>query len=120
MLYIKSLEVTRRRLGDQHPRTFRTMRTLGSLYLSQARLAEAEPLLVNALEGQQRIQEEHPDTLDSLRQLAELYRLDMRFQHSIPLLEGLLKGLEPGRAPTTRTHSTPWPCWVTATDRPDE
>ena len=52
--------------------------------------------------------------------LAVLYRLDRKFHHSIPLLEGVLKGTRDKWAPTTRTHSTPWPCWVTATDMPDD
>ncbi len=51
------------------------MISLGSLYETEGRFEEAEPLLKRALAGAERVLgKEHPTTLEALRHSAELYR----------------------------------------------
>jgi len=50
------------------------MNDLAILYKEQKRYNEAEPLLLEAIEGRkQKLGQQHPDTFDSVRNLIELY-----------------------------------------------
>ena len=69
------------------------MCNLGGLYMDQGKLAQAEPLLVRALEIARRTRgQTHPDTLTMATKLAVLYWRDRKFDLSGPLFEDVLKG----------------------------
>jgi tetratricopeptide (TPR) repeat protein len=62
-------------LGESHPDYATSLNNLALLYDATGRLAEAEPLLKQALEIRHTaLGEGHPAYADSLNNLAELYR----------------------------------------------
>ena len=63
---VKALEIRRRLFGDKHLETFRAQANLGTMYLFQLNVVQADPLLRSAAEGlEQLLGEEHPDTLSA-------------------------------------------------------
>ena len=84
-------EVTRRRLGDNHPDVATSLNNLAALYNSQGRYKEAEPLYLEALDLRKRLLgDNHPDVGQSLNNLAVLYRSQGRYKEAEPLyLEAL-------------------------------
>jgi tetratricopeptide (TPR) repeat protein len=71
----QALELQRRVLGAQNPRTLKTIRRLGRTVHLQGKYAEAEALLRQSMEVQRRVLgSEHADTLGSMNNLAEVYR----------------------------------------------
>ncbi|MCH8133033.1 MAG: tetratricopeptide repeat protein, partial [Myxococcales bacterium] len=71
---VKTLEIQKRVLGEEHPSTLSTMNNLAILYEDQGRYDEAEPLYLKTLEIRKRVLgEEHPSTLSSMNNLAILY-----------------------------------------------
>ncbi|WP_246275704.1 tetratricopeptide repeat protein, partial [Brasilonema bromeliae] len=59
--YKQCLEVTKKRLGDEHPDVATSLNNLANLYDSQGRYADAEPLYLQALELRRRLLgDEHP------------------------------------------------------------
>jgi tetratricopeptide (TPR) repeat protein len=84
-------EVTRRRLGDNHPDVATSLNNLAALYESQGRYKEAEPLYLEALDLRKRLLgDNHPDVGQSLNNLAVLYRSQGRYKEAEPLyLEAL-------------------------------
>jgi tetratricopeptide (TPR) repeat protein len=79
-------EVTRRRLGEEHPDVATSLNNLAELYKFQGKYEEAEPLFLQALELRKRLLEEnHPDVAHSLNNLAELYRSQGRYTEAEPL-----------------------------------
>jgi len=76
----RALEVERRALGAEHPKTLRTMSRLGCLMYLQGKNPEAEALLDRTLKVQRRvIGPEHPDTLKSMYYLAITYEEQSKF-----------------------------------------
>jgi non-specific serine/threonine protein kinase/serine/threonine-protein kinase len=68
-----------RKLGADHPDTYRYMNDLAVLYRDQKRFAEAEPLLTEAVTGARKILgPTHPQTQLYLKNLVELYELSGR------------------------------------------
>jgi tetratricopeptide (TPR) repeat protein len=66
--------------GDNYPNVTENLNNLAKLYHSQGRYAEAEPLLIQALELRKRLLgENHPHVAISLNDLAELYRSQGRY-----------------------------------------
>ena len=66
--------------GDNYPNVTENLNNLAKLYQSQGRYAEAEPLLIQALELRKRLLgENHPHVAISLNDLAELYRSQGRY-----------------------------------------
>ncbi len=85
-LITKVVEVRRRALGEDHPRTLASMDDLGRLYLEQGDYARAEPLFTKVLESQRKVQgNEHPDTLNTINDLACLYRAESKYAQAEPL-----------------------------------
>jgi tetratricopeptide (TPR) repeat protein len=81
------LEVTRRRLGEEHSDVATSLNNLAVLYCSQGRYEEAEPLYKQALELRKRLLgENHPDVATSLNNLAVLYRSQGKYEEAEPLL----------------------------------
>jgi hypothetical protein len=72
----RELELRRRTLGPENPKTLNTVRALGTLAWHQGKYAEAAALLSQCLEAQRRVLgPEHPDTLSSMTSLAVAYNL---------------------------------------------
>ncbi|MEH2232980.1 MAG: tetratricopeptide repeat protein [Nostoc sp.] len=80
------LEVTKKRLGEEHPDVATSLNDLALLYNSQGRYSEAEPLHVQALALRRKLLgEEHPDVAQSLNNLALLYDSQGRYSEAEPL-----------------------------------
>ena len=71
----RALELRRRLLGEDHPDTLVSMRSLGLLYRDQGKQAQAESLLTKVIDFQRRlVGENHPDTLETTFDLASAVR----------------------------------------------
>ncbi|MBG1266717.1 tetratricopeptide repeat protein, partial [Nostoc sp. WHI] len=80
------LEVTKKRLGEEHPSVATSLNNLALLYNSQGRYSEAEPLFIQALAlSRKLLGEEHPDVATSLNNLALLYNSQGRYSEAEPL-----------------------------------
>ncbi|MEH1882627.1 MAG: tetratricopeptide repeat protein [Nostoc sp.] len=81
--YEQCIEVTKKRLGEEHPNFALTLNNLALLYKSQGRYNEAEFLYLQAL-ALRRCQggEENPDVAESLNNLAILYELQGRYSEA--------------------------------------
>jgi tetratricopeptide (TPR) repeat protein len=67
------LEVTKKRLGEEHPDVAQSLNNLALLYNSQGRYSQAEPLLIQALYIlEQRLGVNHPNTVSCRESLAYL------------------------------------------------
>ena len=74
-------------LGDHHPDTLSSISNLGSLYLKQGKLEEAELLMVEAVEkGRAILGDQHPDTLLKISNLGGLYLKLVKLEEAEPLL----------------------------------
>nr|WP_232224210.1 tetratricopeptide repeat protein [Mastigocladopsis repens] len=86
------LEVTKKRLGEEHPSVASSLNNLAGLYNSQGRYSEAEPLFQQALELSKRLLgEEHPHVASSLNNLAALYNSQGRYSEAEPLFQQALE-----------------------------
>jgi tetratricopeptide (TPR) repeat protein len=71
---LTTLELRCSTLGEAHPDTMVAMEAVRQVHLADARLPDAEPYLVGALEGLRKLRgPEHPDTLAAANLLAQLY-----------------------------------------------
>ena len=83
------------KLGPEHPDTLTSVNNLASLYESQGRYGEAEPLYLRALAASEKVLgPEHPDTLGSVNNLAGLYQSQERYEEAELLLRRALVGCE--------------------------
>jgi serine/threonine-protein kinase len=83
----QALRVRRAALGEQHPLTANTMNELGALLVTRGgrdALAEAEPLLLQALEVRQRTAASPADVAESAGLLATLYGASGRTRQAEP------------------------------------
>ncbi|MBD6617319.1 tetratricopeptide repeat protein [Komarekiella sp. 'clone 1'] len=81
------LEVTKKRLGEEHPDFALSLDYLGLLYESQGRYTQAEPLLLQALQIRRHLLgEEDTNVAASLDNLAYLYDSQGRYTQAEPLL----------------------------------
>ncbi len=86
------LEVSKKRLGDNHPYVAQSLNNLAGLYKSQGRYDEAEPLYQQALQVMRHLRgEEHPYLAPTLDNLAELYRSQGRYDQAEPLYQQALR-----------------------------
>jgi tetratricopeptide (TPR) repeat protein len=70
-LHLKCLDVSRVKLGEDHPKTLSSMNNLAMLYKSQGRYEEAESLYLKCLDVMRvKLGEDHPNTLTSMNNLA--------------------------------------------------
>ncbi len=82
----RAMELRRRLLGAENPKTLKTMSRLGRTAELQGKYAEAETLLGRALEIERRVLgPEHPDTLSTMNNLAS----DYYYQGKYPQAEAL-------------------------------
>ena len=88
---LQTLAIRKEQLGENHPLTGDSLNNLASLYESQARYSEAEPLYLQALAiSKEQFGESHPSTADSLNNLAGLYKSQARYPEVEPLLQQAL------------------------------
>ncbi|NEO14936.1 MAG: tetratricopeptide repeat protein [Moorea sp. SIO3F7] len=90
--YEKCLEITRSRLGENHPDVATSLNNLAGLYYSMGRYDQAEPLYQQALQMRtQLLGEEHLDVADSLNNLGLLYKSMGRYDQAEPLYQQALE-----------------------------
>jgi len=77
------LEITKKRLGEEHRDVAISLNNLALLYYSQSRYSEAEPLHIEALALRRKLLgEEHQDIAASLNNLAGLYYSQVRYSEA--------------------------------------
>jgi tetratricopeptide (TPR) repeat protein len=73
-LFLQSLDIRKRQLGNDHPDVATTLNNLAQLYESQGRYNDAKPLYLQSLDIRKRqLGNDHPDVAQSLNNLAQLY-----------------------------------------------
>jgi eukaryotic-like serine/threonine-protein kinase len=83
----RALDLRRSVLGPDHPDTFLAMKSLGSLYLADQKLAEAEPLLVGAMRGLEKARSSgDPELLHAVANVAQLDYLQGKHAEAEELL----------------------------------
>jgi tetratricopeptide (TPR) repeat protein len=89
--YLQKAVALWEKLGEKAPLA-NSMSWLGSVYESQGRYSEAEPLFLQDLEiTRSQLGNDHSDTATSLNNLAVLYRLQGRYSEAEPLYLQALK-----------------------------
>lgn len=90
-LYLKSLKVRKKQLGNEHTDVASSLNNLACLYRSQGRYPEAEPLYLESLKVRKKqLGDEHPDVATGLSNLAGLYESQGHYAEAEPLfLESL-------------------------------
>ena len=74
-LYLQSLDIKKRQLGNDHPDVAQSFNNLAQLYYSQGQYNDAEPLYLQSLDIKKRqLGNDHPDVATSLNNLALLYK----------------------------------------------
>ncbi|MBD2255722.1 tetratricopeptide repeat protein, partial [Nostoc parmelioides] len=90
--YKRCLEITKQRLGEEHPNVATSLTSLATLYKDQGVYHEAELSYKKALELQRKLLgEEHPNVANSLNGLAELYREQKLYDKAEPLYQKALE-----------------------------
>ena len=91
-----------------------TVNNLGNLYANQGKLAEAEAMYIQALQGtEEALGPKHTSTLDTVNNLGALYKNQGKLAEAeamcIWALQGLLNGLDAtGGNFSIRNQSQPW------------
>jgi len=106
MLYRRSLELSERALGPEHPTTVTTLSNLAAVLEATGRYQEAEMLYRRSLELSERVLgPQHPTTATTLNNLAAVLEATGRFQEaevlyhrSLEIAERLLGGRHPSVA----------------------
>ena len=74
-------EFRRKRLGEKHPDTIRSIANLATTYHAQGRYEEAEKISVEVLALRRDVLgEKHPDTIQSMASLATIYHTQGRYE----------------------------------------
>ncbi|MBN3877374.1 tetratricopeptide repeat protein [Nostoc sp. JL23] len=90
--YKQCVEVTQKRLGEEHLDFASSLNNLGCLYRSQGKYSKAEPLLQQALKLTRcLLGEEHLEVATSLNNLAYLYHCQGKYSEAEPLYLQTLK-----------------------------
>jgi tetratricopeptide (TPR) repeat protein len=80
---MRSIEITKRQLGEEHPYLAASLNNLAGLYKSQGRYSEAEPLNLRALEVDECCYGiDHSEVATDLNNLAELYATQGRYSEA--------------------------------------
>ena len=73
-LGVQVMDIRKKLLGAEHPKTITSMANLAMIYFDQGKLKEAEQLLMHVLDMRKKLLgTEHPDTLTSMANLATTY-----------------------------------------------
>ncbi|KAK3687190.1 hypothetical protein B0T22DRAFT_121957 [Podospora appendiculata] len=79
----RAYEFRRKRLGEKHPDTIRSMASLADTYHAQGRYEEAEKIKVEVLALRRDVLgEKHPDTIRSMADLARTYHAQGRYEEA--------------------------------------
>ncbi|WP_229424372.1 tetratricopeptide repeat protein [Moorena producens] len=89
--YEQSLEITRSRLGENHPSVATSLNNLALLYWSMGRYHQAELLSQQNLEIYKQLGENHPDVATSLNNLGLVYYSMGRYDQAEPLYQQALE-----------------------------
>ena len=82
----QALKFTNENFEADHPNTVTSLINLGTLYDTEARYNDAEPLFAEALARNEKVfGEDHPNTLNSLQSLADVYNSQGRYSDAEPL-----------------------------------
>jgi CHAT domain-containing protein/Flp pilus assembly protein TadD len=82
----RSLAITEKLLGKEHPLVAISLNNLAILYREQGNYQKAEPLFVRSLAIREKVLgKEHPDVAESLNQLGKLYYAEGNYQKAEPL-----------------------------------
>ncbi|SPO02478.1 uncharacterized protein DNG_05151 [Cephalotrichum gorgonifer] len=74
-LDVQVMEMSKTKLGEDHPSTLTSMANLASTYRNQGRWEDAEELFVQVMETRKtKLGEDHPDTLTSMNNLAHTWQ----------------------------------------------
>jgi tetratricopeptide (TPR) repeat protein len=85
-LYLRSLSIVEKQLGENHPHFATSLNNLAGVYYSQRKYNEAEPLLLRSLSiVEKQLGENHPEVASSLNNLAKLYRNQGKYNEAEPL-----------------------------------
>ncbi|MCX8110807.1 MAG: CHAT domain-containing protein, partial [Syntrophorhabdaceae bacterium] len=99
-LYERSLDITEKSLGPEHPDVALSLHYLASLYSDLGDYQKALPLFERSLEIREKmLGPEHPDVADSLNNLATLYSNLGDYQKALPLYERSLEIAEKSLSP---------------------
>ncbi len=94
-LYKRSIAISEKALGPEHPDVATSLNNLAELYSAQGRYAEAEPLHKRSLAiGEKALGPEHPNNTRSLNGLARLYHDQGRYGEAEPLYRRTLAIVE--------------------------
>ncbi len=87
-LYQRSLGISEKVLGPDHPEVATTLNNLASLHESQGRYEEAEPLYQRSLAiSEKALGPDHPEVATTLNNLAGLYKSQGRYGEAEPLYQ---------------------------------
>ncbi|MFI5166641.1 MAG: tetratricopeptide repeat protein [Thermoanaerobaculales bacterium] len=87
----RALELDRKFLGAENPKTLRIMRDLARTAMEQGKYPESEALYSQALEISRRVLgSEHPDTLDAMRGLATNYFYERKYPQAEPIYKQIV------------------------------
>jgi tetratricopeptide (TPR) repeat protein len=85
-LYLRSLSIREKKLGENHPDVAQSLNNLAELYRNQGKYNEAEPLYRRSLSiWEKQLGENHPDFAISLNNLALLYNSQGKYNEAEPL-----------------------------------
>lgn len=91
-MQLQVLETRKRLLGEEHPDTLMSMKSLATTHWNQGRWTEAEVLQIRLCEAQRQVLgEKHSDTLASINDLAVTYLHQGRWTEAEELLVRLLE-----------------------------
>jgi len=94
-LYIKTLKIREKVLGEKHPDTARSYNNLALLYNSKGEYEKAEPLYEKALKVREELLgEKHPDTANSYWNLGISYKNRKLCRKAKELLEKCIEVVE--------------------------
>jgi Flp pilus assembly protein TadD len=86
-LYLQSLDILKRQLGNDYPDVATSLNNLALLYYFQGQYNDAEPLYLQSLDIRKRqLGNDHPHVATSLNNLAQLYYSQGRYNDAEPLL----------------------------------
>ena len=85
-LYLQSLDIRKRQLGNDHPDVATTLNNLAQLYEFQGRYNDAEPLFLQSLDIYKRqLGNDHPHVATTLNNLSALYESQGQYNDAEPL-----------------------------------
>ncbi|MBP0019558.1 MAG: tetratricopeptide repeat protein, partial [Cyanobacteria bacterium SBLK] len=85
-LFLQSLDLRKKLLGEDHPSVAISLNNLAGLYKSQGKYEAAEPLFLQSLDlWKKLLGEDHPSVATSLNNLALLYKSQGKYEAAEPL-----------------------------------